>query len=157
MTADKIFKTLGNSIRLRLLCLLRERDWRVGDLQAITGLPMAMVSKDLMRMRAQKLVVATRCGVSITYSLPPGPETQILRDILASVQAILPPEVLADAEILKSYVPSQIPQTEAESREFVGNASRGAKRSNKPEKAHAPAAPKASESDHFGTLPTNLL
>lgn len=157
MTADKIFKTLGNRIRLRLLCLLRERDWRVGDLQAITGLPMAMVSKDLMRMRAQKLVAATRRGVSITYSLPPSPETEILRGILASAQAILPSEVLADAETVKSYVPSEMPQTEAESREFLGNASRGSKGSEKPAKTSAPAAPKGSENAHFGTLPTNLL
>ena len=157
MTADKIFKTLGNSIRLRLLCLLRERDWRVGDLQAITGLPMAMVSKDLMRMRAQKLVAATRRGVSITYTLPPGPETEILRGILAAAQSILPPEALADAETVKSYVPSEMPQTEAESRAFVGNGSRGSKRPGKPEKAPVPTAQKASESDHFGTLPTNLL
>lgn len=155
MTADKIFKILGNKIRLRLLCLLRERDFRVGDLQAITGLPMAMVSKDLMRMRAQKLVTATRRGVSITYALARTPETETIIDVLQASRNAFPPELVADAEVLKSYTPSELPQTDAAEKQFLGNASRETKRSTKAEK-RVPATPKP-EPESFGSLPTNLL
>lgn len=155
MTAEKIFKTLGNKIRLRLLCLLQQRDLRVGDLQTITGLPMAMVSKDLMRLRAQKLVTATRRGVSITYTLPQTPKTETLRTILRAAESLFPPEVLADIEALKSYVPSEIPQTSAEEKQFLGNTLRDSKprkHSSKPT-----ASITDTEEESFGTLPTNLL
>lgn len=154
MTAEKLFKTLGNKIRLRLLCLLRERDWRVGDLQAITGLPMAVVSKDLMRMRAQNLVTAKRRGVSITYSLSQTPETEALRNVLQAVQALFPQEVFADAEAVKNYIPSALPQTAAEEKQFSGNTVRNEKRHAK---TSVPATNESSAQDSFGSLPTNLL
>lgn len=157
MTAEKIFKILGNSIRLRLLCLLRERDFRVGDLQAVTGLPMAMVSKDLMRMRAQKLVAARRRGVSITYTILKSPETETLRAILAAAETLFPPEVRSDAETLKSYVPSEIPQTAAEEKQFTGNTAREAKPDKQTAKSEAQQVFAETEDESFGSLPTNLL
>lgn len=155
MTADKIFKVLGNKIRLRLLCLLRERDFRVGDLQAITGLPMAMVSKDLMRLRAQKLVAATRRGVSITYTLANSPEAEALLAILHASQSVFPQEVINDAAALKSHVPSEIPPTGAAEKQFTGNASREVKHAEKTKK-RVPAESNP-EPETFGSLPTNLL
>lgn len=158
MTADTLFKVLGNKIRLRLLCLLRESDLRVGDLQTITGLPMAMVSKDLMRMRNQKLVVAKRRGISITYSLPKTSETKALLAILDAARALLPPEIPADAAALSAHTPSEIPETAAEEKQFWGNTSRENSQRGKTSARKPPATmPQETEDSHFGSLPTNLL
>lgn len=159
MTAEKLFKLLGNKIRLRLLCLLRERDLRVGDLQEITGLPMATVSKDLMRMRRLKLVVAKRRGISITYSLPKNEEAEILLEVLHAAQKSLPLEVLADAIALKSHTPSAFPQTLAEEKQFLGNTSRERKPAKRGKTGQVNPPPKSKKPDeaHFGSLPTNLL
>lgn len=156
MTADALFKVLGNKIRLRLLCLLRERNLRVGDLQSITGLPMAVISKDLMRLRAKKLVAATRRGIFITYFLPKTPESKSLLSVLAQAEALFPPEIVADALALKSYVPAEIPKTAAEEKSFSGNVvrSRG-KRSQA--RSDAEDAKEQTPEAHFGELPTNLL
>lgn len=156
MTADILFKVLGNKIRLRLLCLLRERDLRVGDLQAITGLPMAVISKDLMRLRAKKLVAAVRRGIFITYFLPKTPECELLRSVLAQAESLFPPEIETDALALKNYVPAEIPQTAAKEKSFSGNVIRSREKRSEvspntvPTKEQAPGA-------HFGELPTNLL
>lgn len=155
MTAEKLFKILGNKIRLRLLCLLRERDLRVGDLQAITGLPTAMVSKDLMRLRARGLVSAVRRGVSITYSIPKTAETDALRALLADAAVLMPPEIAEDAAKLSRHVPAEAPRTDAPEKSFVGNAPRGEKRRAPAPKA-APRVP-AEPEGHFAGLPPNLL
>lgn len=156
MTADTLFKILGNKIRLRLLCLLRDRQLRVGDLQAITGLPMAVISKDLMRLRAKHLVAATRRGISITYFLPQTPESELLRSLLAAAEKAFPPEVRADAEALRQHIPSELPQTAAPEKSFCGNTIRP--RKNTPAETAEQSSEKSENSDsHFGELPTNLL
>lgn len=156
MTADSLFKILGNKIRLRLLCLLRERPLRVGDLQSITGLPMAVISKDLMRLRAKNLVAATRRGISITYFLPQTPESDLLRALLAAAEKAFPTEIQSDAAALQQHVPSELPQTDAPEKSFCGNVIRPKK--SLPENSESSQTPESADTDsHFGELPTNLL
>lgn len=156
MTADALFKILGNKIRLRLLCLLRERNLRVGDLQTITGLPMAVISKDLMRLRAKKLVAATRRGVFITYFLPGTPECKLLQAVLEQAKDLFPPEIAADEQMLKSYVPAKIPKTAAEEKSFSGNVVRSRGKRSQVHLGSDQVKEQNSKS-HFGELPTSLL
>ena len=152
MTSDRIFKIIGNKIRLRLLALLAESPLRVGELAEITGMPMATISKDLMRLRAKKIVSAKRLGVFITYSLAETPTAETLRAVLAAAQKSFPPEVLADAERRKNFVPAKTQNSAENAEVFNGN------KIPARERAKIRADESADERNaHIGELPTNLL
>lgn len=67
--AVALLKSLSHVSRLRILCSLLSRDLNVGDLSLALGEPQASVSQQLMRLRAEGLVKATRRGKTVTYSL----------------------------------------------------------------------------------------
>ena len=60
---------LGSPHRLRLLCLLLEREMPVGELAETAGLRQAAVSQQLTLLRAHKVVTTRREGTSVFYSL----------------------------------------------------------------------------------------
>ncbi len=62
-------KSLSHPARLVILCRLAEGPAAVGELETMLALPQAVVSKQLARLREDKLVTARRSGRSISYSL----------------------------------------------------------------------------------------
>jgi DNA-binding transcriptional ArsR family regulator len=67
--AAEFLGLLSSPHRLRLLCLLLEREMSVGELATATQLRQAAVSQQLTLLRAHKIVTTRREGTSIFYSL----------------------------------------------------------------------------------------
>ncbi|MFJ3958044.1 ArsR/SmtB family transcription factor [Arthrobacter sp. NPDC090010] len=64
-------KALSNSIRLRLLDALQQGDRTVEDLAEFAGIPLKNTSAQLRVLRSAQLVVSTRNGTRVSYSIPP--------------------------------------------------------------------------------------
>ena len=62
-------KSLAHSGRLMILCRLAEGSATVGQLEDLLNMSQSSVSKQLARLRDEKLVNTTRKGRSIYYSL----------------------------------------------------------------------------------------
>ena len=65
----QFLKSLSHPARLVILCRLAEGPAFVGELETMLALPQAVVSKQLSRLREDKLVTTTRIGRSISYAL----------------------------------------------------------------------------------------
>ena len=87
--ATSFLKLLAHEGRLEILCLLVDGGRTVGEIASSLGLSQSAVSQQLMRLRAEDLVVAHREGRSIRYVLG-RPETVIV--IRALQQAFCPPD-----------------------------------------------------------------
>jgi DNA-binding transcriptional ArsR family regulator len=87
--ATSFLKLLAHEGRLEIMCLLVDGGQTVGEIAANLGLGQSAVSQQLMRLRAEGLVVAHREGRSIRYVLG-RPETEIV--IRALRQAFCPPD-----------------------------------------------------------------
>jgi DNA-binding transcriptional ArsR family regulator len=75
--ATALLKLLAHEGRLEIMCLLTDSGRTVGEIATSLGLTQSTVSQQLMRLRAEGLVVANREGRSIRYELG-RPETQII-------------------------------------------------------------------------------
>lgn len=62
-------KVFSNHIRLELLDLLRDREQSVSELMERTGLSQANVSQHLSIMKAKGIVISSRKGKNVHYSL----------------------------------------------------------------------------------------
>lgn len=87
--ATSLLKLLAHEGRLEIMCLLVDGGRTVGEIGTSLGLTQSTVSQQLMRLRAEGLVVANREGRSIRYALG-RPETVIV--IRALQQAFCPPD-----------------------------------------------------------------
>lgn len=65
----QFLKSLSHPARLVILCRLAEGPAFVGELETMLALPQAVVSKQLARLREDRLVIYTRVGRSISYAL----------------------------------------------------------------------------------------
>jgi ArsR family transcriptional regulator len=88
--ATSLLKLLAHEGRLEIMCLLVDGGRTVGEIGTSLGLTQSTVSQQLMRLRAEGLVVANREGRSIRYALG-RPETVIV--IRALQQAFCPPDM----------------------------------------------------------------
>ncbi len=88
--ATAFLKLLAHEGRLEIMCLLIDGGMTVGEIATRLGLSQSAVSQQLMRLRAEGLVMAHRKGRNIGYVLG-RPETIIV--IRALQQAFCPPEV----------------------------------------------------------------
>ena len=88
--ATSFLKLLAHEGRLEIMCLLVDGGRTVGEIGTSLGLTQSTVSQQLMRLRAEGLVVANREGRSIRYALG-RPETVIV--IRALQQAFCPPDM----------------------------------------------------------------
>lgn len=122
MEAHELFHILGSELRLRIICLLRDRHLRVGELCKIMQVPTATVSKELMKLRELGLVSALRCGVSITYSVPREDKTDIMSALIDATYDLMSARVKADAALAKTSVPAKKTKTAAPEKIFKGNA-----------------------------------
>lgn len=66
---DKTYKALADPTRRAILALLRDRDRTAGDIAAEFPITWASVSHHLSALKDAGLVVATREGQNIRYSL----------------------------------------------------------------------------------------
>lgn len=64
-----LLKTLSHSTRLLIACALSEREMSVGELETYTGAEQPHLSRDLSRMRHERLVKARRQSKNVYYSL----------------------------------------------------------------------------------------
>lgn len=77
-----LMQATGNDTRLKILWLLtNEQELCPCDLADILGVSVPAVSQQLQKLRAQRLVIRRRDGVTIYYSLTDTPFTQILRKL----------------------------------------------------------------------------
>jgi DNA-binding transcriptional ArsR family regulator len=77
--ASNFLKSLGNAHRLRLLCLMMEKERPVGDLAEAVGLAQSAVSQHLARMRQEGLISSRRDGQTIYYQLSDKRATKLLK------------------------------------------------------------------------------
>ena len=78
MKAD-LFKAMGNPVRIRVLELLSEREWSVGEMVAELGAGASGLSQHLAVLRAAGLVQARREASTVHYSVT----TPRVADLLA--------------------------------------------------------------------------
>lgn len=76
---DSTFRALGDPTRREILRLLRDRDLHAGDIAAEFPISWASVSRHLQVLRDAGLVLATREGQYIRYSL----NTTVLQDAVS--------------------------------------------------------------------------
>lgn len=81
--AHYLMRTLGNEIRLMILCLLGREERSVSDIEIMTGARQPTISQQLARLRADGVVEARRAGRTVYYSLACARTRQIL-DLLDS-------------------------------------------------------------------------
>lgn len=79
--AAAFLRTLAHEGRLRIMCALLDGPMTVGDLVVAMQVPQTAVSQQLMRLRGEGFVVASRSGKHVTYRL--------VRDDIRSVIASL--------------------------------------------------------------------
>jgi ArsR family transcriptional regulator, virulence genes transcriptional regulator len=82
--ATSFLKLLAHEGRLEIMCLLLDGGRTVGEIAQSLGLTQSTVSQQLMRLRAEDLVVAHREGRSIRYVLG-RPETAVVVRALRQV------------------------------------------------------------------------
>ncbi len=66
---SEFFGVFADNNRLRLLYFLSQREFRVADLAALTGMQQSAVSHQLKTLRLSRLVKFRREGTAIHYSL----------------------------------------------------------------------------------------
>ena len=77
--ASRLLKALGNAQRLRVLCLLVDREMSVGQINAqLPDLSQSALSQHLARLREEGLVLTRREAQTIWYTLKHGPVQQII-------------------------------------------------------------------------------
>lgn len=87
--AARLLRSLANSHRLMVLCLLGEGELSVGALNDSLPLSQSALSQHLAVLRDEGLVATRREGQTIYYSVPAGPALQILQ-VLHSVYCTAP-------------------------------------------------------------------
>ena len=76
--ASDLLKAMANPQRLRVLCLLIEREMSVGEINALVDLSQSALSQHLAVLRQDALVTTRREAQTIYYSLAPGPAQRII-------------------------------------------------------------------------------
>lgn len=101
----RIFKTLADETRLRILALLTTGELCVCDLMAALNLPQSTVSRHLATLRNAGLVDDRRQGVWMYYRLAQTGETTLSRLLpLLQAQLVELPEAQHDLVSLNSYL-----------------------------------------------------
>lgn len=83
---DSTFRALGDPTRREILRLLRDRDLHAGDIAAEFPISWASVSRHLQVLRDAGLVLATREGQYIRYSL----NTTVFQDAIQHLADLAP-------------------------------------------------------------------
>jgi ArsR family transcriptional regulator len=94
---DLMFRAVSDHTRLRILCLLHEREFCVGDIVAILQVPQPKISRHLAYLRKAGLAKVRKSGLWCYYSLTPA-QTAFHKKLLACLTKCFPqvPEIQAD-------------------------------------------------------------
>ena len=65
----ELFKCFGDSTRIRILCVLLDRECNVGDIAEALNMTQSAVSHQLKLLKQAKLIAGKRDGKQIRYSL----------------------------------------------------------------------------------------
>lgn len=77
--ASRLLKTLGNAQRLRILCLLVDREMSVGQInEQLPDLSQSALSQHLAKLREEGLVLTRREAQTIWYTMEQGPAERII-------------------------------------------------------------------------------
>lgn len=87
--AQKVFKLLSNTKRIRLLYLLENHTLNVSEISAELQLPQPSVSHQLALLRQYQLVQFHRDGKQIYYRLDDPHIIEVLNDMLAHVKHLM--------------------------------------------------------------------
>jgi DNA-binding transcriptional ArsR family regulator len=98
----EFFKTLGHPARIRILELLSERDHAVHELLDQIAIEPSNLSQQLAVLRRTSLVVSTRQGGEVIYSVS-SPE---VRDLLLAARRILTGLINVEADPGTEVVPA---------------------------------------------------
>jgi DNA-binding transcriptional ArsR family regulator len=63
----EFFKALAHPVRIAILEFLRNGPRRVGEIQALTGVPGSSISQQLAVLRGRGIVVPERAGTTVHY------------------------------------------------------------------------------------------
>ena len=86
----EIFRLMGDPNRLRILLLVMEQPHAVGEIAERTGLSPSLVSHNLSRLRAGRLVRSERQGKQVFYRAADAHVDSVLRDMLEHVAEVEP-------------------------------------------------------------------
>lgn len=81
---------MGDGNRLRILLLVLDEPRSVGDIAAAVGLSQSLVSHNLGRLRAGRLVRADRHGKQVYYAAADDHVRSVLRDMLDHIGEVEP-------------------------------------------------------------------
>lgn len=77
--AADLLKAMSNPQRLRVLCLLLDREMSVGEINALVDLSQSALSQHLAVLRESGLVATRREAQTVYYSVQSGPVHEIIR------------------------------------------------------------------------------
>lgn len=89
----EFFKTLGHPARIRVLELLAERDRTVGELLPEIGLEASNLSQQLGVLRRAGVVMATKEGNTVVYSIASPVITELLAVARRALTGLLSDQV----------------------------------------------------------------
>lgn len=78
--AEKVFKALGQSLRLKIIALLAEQDFCVCELEEIFGVTQPAISQHLRVLKEADIVEEEKMGQWVFYSLKRERLDQFFRD-----------------------------------------------------------------------------
>ena len=79
--ASKLLKALANPQRLRILCLLIEREMTVGQINEQIELSQSALSQHLALLREKELVTTRKLAQTVFYRVQDGPVTAIIQPL----------------------------------------------------------------------------
>ena len=81
-SVDLMFRAFSDRTRLRIISLLRKKEFCVGDIVEILQVPQPRISRHLAYLRKAKLVTVRKTGLWSYYSLAPA-ETAFHKKLLS--------------------------------------------------------------------------
>ncbi|HEX4852553.1 metalloregulator ArsR/SmtB family transcription factor [Arenimonas sp.] len=81
--ASELLKAMANPQRLRVLCLLIEREMSVGEINALVDLSQSALSQHLAVLREKNLVSTRREAQTVYYAVSDG----LVHDIIETLHA----------------------------------------------------------------------
>lgn len=82
----RLYKALGNPLRIQLLLHLTEGSACVHDLCDATGASQPLISQHLRVLRGERLVTSERAGKEVVYQLTDKHVSHILQDAITHIQ-----------------------------------------------------------------------
>jgi ArsR family transcriptional regulator, arsenate/arsenite/antimonite-responsive transcriptional repressor len=94
---DLMFRAVSDRTRLRILCLLHDKELCVGDIVDILQVPQPRISRHLAHLRKARLVTVRKSGLWSFYSLTPA-QTAFHRKLLSCLRNCFSevPQIQAD-------------------------------------------------------------